>query len=274
VLTLEDHLKIVRDWQQKTGSFGKCPPKAEFPKTSNFIQWTRKRVRDLGDRKYAAALASVGIATEKAGVNKGVSDSAQAILAFVREKRRTPDMAADSKAERHLGAWLMRMQAGVLPGNHIEVAGGRVSELVDEVIDQARAVQREDELAQQWFEFCARSHDLMPRLRRGDMWGTRLHEAAPERLNEVFPWLSAAKSSCRMGMGSGRLPLCAPDPHAVVLEINSELSSLPRAVEFSSSRSSTAALQIRLANSGLLSMGMTVEHWVARKALRERLLAA
>ena len=63
-LGLAEHLEIVRDWQRRTGNFGKCPPKAEYPKTSNFIQWARKRVRDFGDRKYAAALASVDIATE------------------------------------------------------------------------------------------------------------------------------------------------------------------------------------------------------------------
>jgi hypothetical protein len=57
-LTLDDHLQIVLDWQRRTGNFGKCPPKAEYPKTSNFIQWARKRVRDVGDARYATALES------------------------------------------------------------------------------------------------------------------------------------------------------------------------------------------------------------------------
>lgn len=272
VLTLEDHLRIVREWQQRKGGFGKCPPKAEFPRTSNFIQWARKRVRDLGDQKYAVALASVGIAAEKRGESKGVSDSAQAILRFVREERRAPDLAAESKAERRLGAWLIRMQAGVLPGNHVEWATGSVSALVDEVNAHVKKVQDDAELAKQWFEFCARSHDLMPRLRRADMWGTGLHQAGPADVKLMFPWLSAAKASCRSG--SGRGAMCAPDPHAVVVEINAELSSLPRPVEFSTSRSSTGAMQIRLGNSGLLWMGLTVETWVNRKALRERMVAA
>ncbi len=265
-LGLAEHLEIVRDWQRRTGNFGKCPPKAEYPKTSNFIQWARKRVRDFGDRKYAAALASVGIATEKAGLHKGLSDSAQAILVFVRQKRQAPDLGAAEKEERQLAAWLLRMQAGVLPGNHVEWAGGKVSDLVDQVIAETRMVQHEAGLGQQWLEFCARSHDLMPRLHKGDTWGSRLPEAGPQRMSDAFPWLSAAKSACRLG--GGKLPLCAPDPQAVILEINKELGLLPKPVEFSPDRSSTAAFQIRLANAGLLSMGLTVSKWVSDKGLR------
>ena len=265
-LTLADHLQIVQDWQRRTGNFGKCPPKAEYPKTSNFIQWARKRVRDMGDAKYATALAGVGIPAEKSGLHKGLSDSAEAILVFVREKRRAPELGAAEKTERQMATWLMRMQAGVLPSNHVEAEGGRVADLVDEVVAETKAVQNEGHVAQQWFEFCARSHDLIPRLHRGDTWASRLPEAGPQRMADEFPWLSAAKSACRARVG--KMPLCAPDPYAVIQEINRELGLLPRPVEFSSDRSSTATFQIRLANAGVLSIGMTVQRWVALRALR------
>lgn len=266
-LSLDDHLKIIRQWQRESGEFGRCPPKARFPKTSNFVQWARKRVRESGDSKYAKALASVGIDADKVRPDAGLAAACSAISAFVKDGGRAPDLDSADKTERQRAAWLIRIQAGILPRNHLEArADGTVSQLMQGVLTMLETQQSDTRMAAQWFDFCARTHDLLPRLHKGNTWGSRLAEAPQERIAQQYPWLRTAKRS--MAPRRTTHVVCAPDPVVVILELNAALERLECPVSFSGDRETTSVFRGRLARAGLLETELGIQEWVGRKALR------
>ncbi len=243
-LSLDDHLRIIREWQNETGEFGKCPPKAIFPKTSNFVQWARKRVREYGDHKYAKALASVGIEADKVRPEAGLAAACEAISAFVQGSGRSPDLDSPDKAERQRAAWLIRIQAGILPKNHLEArADGPVSQQLQGVATLLETQQSDTGMAAQWFDLCARTHEILPRLHKGNTWGSRLAEAQPERIAQKYPWLRTAKRSMVPKRTSHLV--CAPDPTAVISDLNVALDGLDCPVSFSLDRDSTAVFRMR-----------------------------
>lgn len=267
VLSLDDHLRIIRDWQSEFGKFGKCPPKAGFPKTSNFVQWARKRVRDSGDSKYAKALASVGIEAAKVRPGAGLAASCSAISGFVKDSGRVPDLDSVDKGERQRAAWLIRIQAGILPRNHLEArADGPVSQLMQGVVAMLETQQSNTRMAAQWFDFCVRTHDIIPRLHKGNTWGSRLAEAQPDRIAQQYPWLRAAKRS--MAPRRTTHVVCAPDPVVVISDLNAALEVLDCPVSFSTDRDATAVFRTRLVWCGLLETGLGIQEWIGRKALR------
>lgn len=123
------HLQRIADWQRANGTSG-APPVSFDKCLSNWVQYCRTVARrGLLNSEVAAAFDQLGISIQRGPTStsssnrkayadpRGFLPVMRAARDYLHQHAFAPSLRSDNVRVRHQAAWLMRLQAGILPAN-------------------------------------------------------------------------------------------------------------------------------------------------------------
>lgn len=223
ITTAREYLQRIADWQAESGRSG-APPVAFDKKLSNWIQFCRTvGRRGKLNEAIAEAFGLLGIAIERGPTDANATSSAsyadprgfipvlRAAAAHIDEKHEAPSLRSSNVLVRHEAAWLIRLQAGILPANSFGWTAPMDDQIVPERVLQAVGeVQTSREMVAEWLLWCARAQCALDRRAPGNNWQETTYVCSHKTLIHRYPDLVAVSEKVRFGIPVPRADI--PDP--------------------------------------------------------------
>lgn len=194
------YLQRIAAWQASTGLSG-APPVAFDKQLSNWVQYCRT----IGRRGHlnaevSEAFTKLGIALDRGPTDANANNTSSftgprgfvpvlhAAIAYMEEHGAAPSLRAPNENVRHQAAWLIRLQAGILPANSFGwTAPSEAQVLPQQVLDMAHEVQSPREMVAEWLLWCARAQLALDRPAPGNNWQETTYACSHNLLVRRYP---------------------------------------------------------------------------------------
>lgn len=231
-----EYLERISSWQAQHGPG--VPPVRFDKKLSNWIQYCRSAARRGAlSGTTAEALRARGIRLDPGPTNdscdpekvlrlsgpRGMRPVLAAVLKRIQSQRRAPTLLSDHVGERHQASWLIRLQAGILPGNAFgPTSPAHEMQLLLEVLETVSSCQSERDMLAEWVLWCARAeHATCDRSAPGNRWHERLYLASEQLMCHRYP--APMRDAATVRAGASRADRRIPWPSEVVKMLNDRL---------------------------------------------------
>lgn len=236
------YLQRIADWQAETGCTG-APPVAFDKKLSNWVQYCRTvGRRGRLNKEISDAFLALGIALERGPTDANAANGASYVdprgfipvlreaAAYIHEKRETPTLRSSNELIRHEAAWLIRLQAGILPANSFGWTAPDDDQMLPElVLEAAGEVQSARDMVAEWLLWCARAQCALDRPAPGNNWQETTYVCSHKTLMRRYPDLVAVSEKVRCGIPVPRADI--PDPAHFRATLSGHTSAVKRKVK-------------------------------------------
>ena len=230
-------LSRLRTWQRTTGQTGEPPP--DFDR--ELSQWLKDQrtlaSRGRGDKKLHRHLSDFGVSVHPEPVRhdhlsvdlKAMNGMLPVLCSLQRlldDGKQVPSLLSSDLGQRQAAAWLIRIQAGIVPPSYVCGWSRLVVDhqtLPARVLDRAARMQSQNDLLAEWALWCARIRCIRRSQTRYRTWHDAAFAHTHDHVQELEPELVWVAWELRLG--NLEIARFLPHPAHVVFYIQSLLST-------------------------------------------------